>query len=176
MDSKHNEQVDIDSILEEIRSRVRSRKESGHYPPGLEEDLSSHFQRIVNFRIRDLERLRTAIEQVRDSANFSPAKISLESRTPWGSFLHRIVARATARQVQGILDQASHHARTVKEALDEILSLLEQPTSERSYMIGYFDSILERVIKQEELLMRIEEELTSLRQGGVPSDPNSPEQ
>ena len=54
MDGEHRPSTE--ELLAQLRARVEERRRRGDYPPGLEQDLESHFRRIVaHGRAQDLE-------------------------------------------------------------------------------------------------------------------------
>ena len=88
-----------------LRARVEERRRAGEYPPGLEQELDAHFQRIVSLRGgRSTFRERLdAVDETTDA--FAADAIPLRSRVPGGSFLHRIVAKVVRRQTEGVIAQ-----------------------------------------------------------------------
>ena len=101
--------ADIDQLLSEIRTQVEERRRNGDYPPGLELQLEAEFRGVVNRERRDWNaaRIRMVEQMERTSNAFSNVTgiTSTESRIPGGSFLHRLIARLTGRQVQGVATQ-----------------------------------------------------------------------
>src|SRR3954454_8478659 len=41
---------DVDSLVAQLRARVETRRRAGLYPPGLEDEMSAHFSRILDLR------------------------------------------------------------------------------------------------------------------------------
>lgn len=164
MKIRGDEKPDIDALLTEIRAKVESRRQSGFYPEDLEEHLSQHFRRVVNFRARDLSNARKKLDEVRSRASFEAARISTDSQVPGGGIFHRLVARIVSRQVQGALDQVQSYAHSVWEGLEEIILILEEPTSEQAHMMGLADSILERLSDLERLQKALRSEVDHLDQ------------
>lgn len=157
---------DVDQLVETIRARVEERRASGFYPEGLEEDLSAHFQRILDFRAGYLAPLRHRLEAVRESMGFDPKRISTDSQVLGGEVIHRLAARLVARQTQGVLEQVHAFGVAVREALDGIVQMLEDPSRLQPDVVGQIDAILERLATYErtqgpaairELTKRVEE-------------------
>lgn len=163
VNTRGNEKPDIDALLAEIRARVESRRRSGFYPPDLEEHLSEHFRRVVNFRARDLSKVRSRLVELRARGHFQIDQIPAESKLPGGSLLHKMIAKVIGRQIQGALDQVHQYAQTVWGALEEIAAILEEPTSEEAYKLGLADSLLERLTDQERLLRDLRNEVRQLQ-------------
>jgi 2-polyprenyl-3-methyl-5-hydroxy-6-metoxy-1,4-benzoquinol methylase len=111
------ESPDLDELLATLRARVEQRRHDGVYPPGLEEELDRHFAHLAG----DLRPLNTSflldeLDAARnDLAHFEFARdrISTESQLPGGTAMHRAVAKATSRQIQGVIEQAQDYARKV---------------------------------------------------------------
>lgn len=143
-----DDQVDVEELVTRLRARVQERREQGQYPPGLESDLSAHFERIVAHRPRtyDLDRLRKLVDRLEDHVAFDPTEIPFASDVPGGVVLHRLVARMVRRQVQGVLEQVSGYARAVQQVFEEILVALDTPDAhDHPNLVGRVDSIFERL-------------------------------
>jgi len=141
----------VDELVEKLRARIEERRSSGEYPVGLEEDLNSHFQRILASRLKpELEPLRKRIEAVIDSLQFDVGLISSASRWKGGRLYHRISGRLVARQTQGVLDQVKRFGEAVSEALEAIASApAELTTHIHPDLLGELDAILERLAAYE---------------------------
>lgn len=108
----------MDDVVGELRARVDQRRAEGLYSDGLEENLDLHFHHIAVRGVRDrLERLREALEDA-DAAGraLSASSIETGSQRAGGSFVHRLVARLTHRQVEGALAQVRDYAEALAEA------------------------------------------------------------
>ncbi|MBW3615268.1 MAG: class I SAM-dependent methyltransferase [Actinobacteria bacterium] len=141
-------QVDVEALVDELRARVQERRRQGQYPARLEEDLDAHFQRIVAHRPRtyDLDRLRRLIDGLEERIAFDPNQIPIASKVPGGTALHRFVAKAVRRQVQGVLEQVSAYTRSLQEVLQEVMQVLEAPDAhEHPQLTGRVDTVVERL-------------------------------
>ena len=59
---------DVDALVAELRARVEQRRQSGVYPPGLEDELDQHFRRIAAHRtIPDSQSLVNALNPGTDN-------------------------------------------------------------------------------------------------------------
>ena len=118
--------IDPEELLETLRSRVEERRRNGAYPPGLEADLDAHFHRIVTSKAgRDRSSFRSKIDRLTAFSSFRAERIPATSRLPGGRFVHRMVARITRRQTEGILDQLQQFA----DALLDVLDVLVDPAT-----------------------------------------------
>ena len=143
-----DDQVDVEQLVSRLRARVPESQRDGPYPPGLESDLSAHFERIVAHRPRtyDLERLRKLVDDLENHAAFDPTEIPFASEVPGGVVLHRLVAKMVRRQIQGVLEQVSDYARAVQQVLEEVVVALDTPDAhEHPNLVGRVDAIFERL-------------------------------
>jgi hypothetical protein len=143
---------DVDELVGELGRRVAEREAAGEYPPGLEDELDVHFERIAIHRAPayDFEELRRRILAVEAAAQFRPDAISTDTRIPGGSLVHRVVGRLVARQTQGVLEQVQRHADTVRDALHALLAALESPAAHHHLEIQrQLDALFERLAQIE---------------------------
>jgi 2-polyprenyl-3-methyl-5-hydroxy-6-metoxy-1,4-benzoquinol methylase len=117
----------IDDLISELRHRVEARRSSGAYPPGLEEELASHFQRIMASRPeKENTDLTGPLERAASAVSFDGARITKASQVPGGQALHRAIARLVARQTEGILQQVQRFANPVVESLIGLATAVEE--------------------------------------------------
>jgi SAM-dependent methyltransferase len=114
----------VDALVEQLRARVEARRQSGEYPPGLEQDLDAHFRHVAAER-RGPSTLRGHLDALRDASAFAAERITTASRVRAGAVYHRLVARAVSRQTQGVLAQVSEFAAEVQRTLEAIVEPLE---------------------------------------------------
>jgi len=119
-------EVDLESLLAELRATVAERRARGEYPEGLEEELDAHFRRIAAARpvATSLEPLRAQVDGLVAASRFSAARIPTDSATAGGAALHRSLARLFARQAEGILQQVQEFADRTRETLATVTDLL----------------------------------------------------
>ena len=115
----------VDELVEELRARVAERHRTGAYPPGLEQELDAHYQRIVSQR-GGRSTFRDRLDAVHETTDaFAADAIPLRSRVPGGALLHRVVAKVVRRQTEGVIAQTRANARAVSEALEAVADPLE---------------------------------------------------
>lgn len=152
MPPEQDRKPDVDALVAELRARVEERRQAGHYPPGLEEDLSAHFRRLLDRRAespREVD-LRGPLGRVQEALPLHRGRIPVESEFPGGSALHRAVGRVVGRQTQGILEQVQSFAQPVREALEALTTALEDLARElREDIAHQLDAVLERQAAQE---------------------------
>ena len=165
----------VDELISQLRRRVAERERAGEYPPGLEEELDAHFDRIAVHRTPsyDFDQLRNRISSLEQAGSFSAAEIAMDTRIPGGSQLHRTVAKIVSRQTQGILAQMQRYSDALRETLWEVVAALESPAAHTHFeLAGQIDAIFERLATYERAdsttgiagLARRVEELESARQ------------
>jgi SAM-dependent methyltransferase len=145
MDGEHR--ASTEELLTQLRERVEDRRRRGDYPPGLEEDLESHFRRIATHgRSRDLEQVRSSLLAMESRMAFTRGRIHAESELPGGSVVHRSVAKVVGRQTQGVLDQMRLFAESVRETFEALLDLLEMPSDHvHADLVEQLDGALDRL-------------------------------
>jgi hypothetical protein len=116
----------IDAALERIRTRIATRTRDGVYPPGLDDELDGHFDRIAALAQLDvLDVAATALSRLKDAPPIGIAGISTSSRVPGGQHLHRSVQLVIGRQLTGLTEQMEKFRSDVVVALEAILELIE---------------------------------------------------
>ena len=147
MDSQPRPSARVDELVARLKARVEQRRRDGVYPPGLEDDLDAHFQRIARHRVEpDTEALEACLAALEERIAFSVERIGLESGVPGGSALHRTVSRIVGRQTQGILQQVQEFADAVRDALREMADSLDDPaTHVHADLVGQLDAVFERL-------------------------------
>jgi hypothetical protein len=148
VDQSEADHPDMEAVVGELRRRVAARRASGDYPPGLEERLARHFERVQAHR-PDADRLkpvREAIDRLDAVSHFSPAQIDPTSRVPAGTYLHRIVGRAVSRQTIGILAQVQAYATALRQVLERLLERLDDPGAHtHADLLDEMDAALDRL-------------------------------
>jgi O-antigen chain-terminating methyltransferase len=143
---------DIDALVAELRAKVEERRRAGEYPPGLEEDLGSHFRRLLSRRgepPRPVD-LRGPLSRVEEALPLRADRIPVDSNVPAGAALHKAVARLVGRQTQGALEQAQAFAEPVRQVLDGLVTAVEDLRREvREELTAQVAAILERQAAQE---------------------------
>jgi SAM-dependent methyltransferase len=143
--------IDLEELLETLRSRVDERRRSGAYPPGLEADLDAHFHRVVATKAGpDRSRIQSKLDRLAAFSAFRAERIPVASNIPGGSAAHRMISRAAGRQTQGILDQVQQFADALLEVLDALVYPAAEPGEhEHPQLTGMVDAIIERLAAYE---------------------------
>lgn len=137
---------DLDEVIAQLRARVEQRRLAGDYPPGLEEDLDRHFRRIAAHRGHpDHLLLKERVDRLA-AVTIDRGAIGLDSGLPGGTALHRLVAKAVARQTEGVLEQVRQFADAVRSSFDAVLAALEDPYGHvHADLVDQLDAVLERL-------------------------------
>jgi SAM-dependent methyltransferase len=140
-------ELDLDELIQALKRKVEERRQEGFYPPGLEDDLDGHFRRIVSHRSdTDLSELDAALARLSAISGLSPSRIVASSAVPGGSAVHRTVARAVARQTQGILEQVEEVVSSLREVVNALSQALRKPDSHlHPDLLGQVDALQERL-------------------------------
>lgn len=126
---------------------MEQRRQAGEYPPGLEEDLAVHFQRLLSRRLdppRAVD-LRGPLNLVEQALPLRRDRIGLASELPAGEVLHKALAKLMARQTQGILEQVQAFAEPVRQVLTALTIAVEDLTREvRDDLAGQVAAVVDR--------------------------------
>ena len=122
------ERPDVDELVTRLRARVAARRESGAYPPGLEEEMTAHFRRILHQRrrLQSLPDVDEAVREVGASLPLEATRIPAVSGLPGGELFHRTVARLVRRQTEGALQQVQGFAGPVQTALEVLAAAVQE--------------------------------------------------
>jgi hypothetical protein len=114
-------------LVEQLRARVEERRRSGYYPPGLEEDLTTHARRMLHHhtRVRPNPDLQARLQEVAAALPFDAGRIPAASGVPGGELVHKSMAKLVSRQTQGALQEVEAFARPVRDALAAIVDAFE---------------------------------------------------
>ncbi|HVE47740.1 MAG TPA: hypothetical protein VNA57_13450 [Acidimicrobiales bacterium] len=137
---------DMDEVIAQLRERVERRRQAGEYPEGLEDDLDRHFKRILAHRATpDHGKLQARVRELRE-LSFGRGAIATDSGMPGGAALHALVAKAVARQTEGILQQVRQLADATGAALDAVVASLEDPQGHvHADLVDQLDAVLDRL-------------------------------
>lgn len=142
----------VAGLIAVLKAKVAERESTGQYPPGLEDDLDAHFDRIAvhhapKYSFHDL---REKVGRLGLLGSFNPRTIRLDTRVPGGTQLHRAIAKVVSRQTSGILEQMQGFSDGVRAALWEVVTALESPsTHTHADLAGELDAIFERLAAYE---------------------------
>ena len=90
-------------LLDEIKRRVAERRQSGQYPPGLEEQLDAEFKAILEVVHRGsdtIAEIDTVLNRLRGQLEDLDREPSIRSRTFVGRLVHRMSVRIFGRAVR----------------------------------------------------------------------------
>jgi SAM-dependent methyltransferase len=146
---------DIDELVDRLRARVAARRESGTYPPDLEQDMTAHFRRILHQRRapQALPDIHGPIQAAAEALPLQAGRIPVSSGLPGGEVLHKAVARIVGRQTEGALQQVQAFARPALGALEALLAAVQE--LERTIQVDVaqsLDALYERQAAQERIM------------------------
>ena len=139
--------IDLDDVMEEVLEAARAARESGVYPPGLEEQLQSDFARQLH-RPDPRDRvvhLRNLLEEL-SSTRLGREAVPTSSSVPGGSAAHKAVSKAVGRQIDGVYLQLNEYTEHLVELLATVVEGLEDPKSHvHSEILYEIDAVQDRV-------------------------------
>ena len=133
---------DVDALVAQLQAKVEERRRAGFYPPGLEDDLTTHARRMLHHHTRTPPEpdLRAHLREVEAALPFDAGRIPAVSGVPGGELIHKSVAKIVSRQTSGALAEVESFARPVRDALVAIVDTLEGlMESVRADLDGLYD-------------------------------------
>lgn len=153
--------IDINVILDEIREKVRIRRLSGDYPPGLENELEQEFQLIMEstnrtFRVdveakdhlleadaafkRLLSRYENQKDQFENQASISSEQITLD---PWGFVPPEVVE--IEHHVLSTLRLLTDNASRQQDADNRLVQELSQHVLDRLAVVDHLAILVQEL-------------------------------
>lgn len=142
-----SDKYDLEQVMQEILAEAQAARDSGVYPPGLEEQLQSDFARqLARPDPRDrVVHLRNLLDRLVQQPLHRSA-VPTESGIPGGSVVHRAVGKAVGRQVDGIYGQLNGFVDQLVDVLGFVVEGLEDPKSHvHSEILYELDALQDRV-------------------------------
>ncbi|MDY7105244.1 MAG: class I SAM-dependent methyltransferase [Actinomycetota bacterium] len=122
MDATPEADDELDAALARIRARIDERRRSGDYPIGLNQELTTQFERMAAAgHVAARERAASAIDRLRMGPQLSLDRIPTGSRMPGGEAAHRTVKKVVGRQMVGLLQQVDEFRAETTNALESLL-------------------------------------------------------
>ena len=143
--------LNIDDLVTRLRSKVEERRQSGEYPPGLEDDLDAQLRRVAAHRSDGfVDELRARLARLEWGIGFDRRRISYDSRVPGGKLLHKGIGKVVSRQTQGIFEQVQELTDAVRDSIRAIADALEDPRGHKHHdLAGQLDAIFEKLAAYE---------------------------
>lgn len=138
---------DVDALVAELKARVARRRAEGDYPPGLEQALDAHFERVTGRPQRpSYDRLRAALHELHLAGRFGRDRMTFGSAVPGGSAVHRATAKLVSRTAQGIFDQLAEFTVALERMFGAVIEAMEAlPQHVHPELTGQLDVLHERV-------------------------------
>jgi SAM-dependent methyltransferase len=156
--TEHDGSPDLAQVIDEIRAAVEANTAAGVYPPELEEQLRSHYARLLERSDgRDrYDSIRVALGGVAEAAGMSRSRIDTASGVPGGQLFHRAAGKVVSRQVIGISDQFNQFVARLIPTLHQLADLVEDPRSHtHDDVVHEIDTVQDRLAEVERTLDRI---------------------
>lgn len=139
--------IDLDVVMQEVLDAAQAARDSGVYPPGLEEQLQSDFARQLHRpdprdRIVHLRNILAALSEHR----LGRAEVPTTSSVPGGTAAHKAVSKAVGRQIDGVYQQINDYTDHLIGVLSFVVEGLEDPRSHvHSEILYELDALQDRV-------------------------------
>jgi hypothetical protein len=147
MASDAPDRPDIDALVAQLRARVEARRASGEYPPGLEEDLETRFGHLRRHGVappRPFD-VRAQLARMAAALPLGRGRIEFRSARKGGEAVHQVVAKAVARQTEGILQQVQAFAQPARESIEALAEAVDRlDRTLRDEVIPALDAVIER--------------------------------
>lgn len=150
--------LDLDQILAEIRAAVDANTASGVYSDEIENELRSHYARVLDREDRRdrFDALRKSLERLDVQRGFSASRISTSSGMPGGEVLHKTAAKIVSRQVNGLVEQLNDFSDVLMPALNLLASSVSEPRSHtHEDLVHEIDTLQDRVAVLERSIGRL---------------------
>jgi hypothetical protein len=161
--------LSIEEIQRQLQQRINTRRQTGDYPPGLEEQLEAEFRDILETTYRGtrgldhlearMNMLREAMAQIRGLGG--PAT----SRVPLGGLFHRFTRRIIRRHTTALAAETRASFDRVEFVLHEIEFLLKAQRSHDERLLNeVLSSMLDRLATIDalvEAVIRIESNIAT---------------
>ena len=165
--------VEVTEIVATLKQRVADRRAAGDYPMGLEQQLESHFDAMLESLHDDrtsTDGLRTAVDRLGATlAAVGKADIAATSRAPGGAVIHRATMQLIKRHVQQVELELSSVASAVRDGLTESARLFEEfRSADERELNGVLAMVLDRLAVVDhlsEVVVELEERLRRLEPG-----------
>ena len=163
---------DLETVLAEIRSTVQANTESGLYSESLEEELRSHFARILDRADRDRHGAAWgAIDDLDALRSLPPGPRHSASRIPGGELVHKTTGRLLDRQLARSNDRSELMWQATVLALRSMAAMLDEPVGHtHDDLLHEIDTLQDRVAELERRLARAEGMLEQTGRSGAPAD------
>jgi len=142
-----DDRPDIDALVAELRARVAARRERGEYPGGLEDDLDARFAHLQRHQVAPARPfdVRAQVARMAAALPLGRSRIGLTSARKGGAAVHQVVARAVARQTEGILQQVQAFAQPAAESIEALAEAVDRlDRTLREEVIPALDAVIER--------------------------------
>jgi len=149
---------DLDAVLGEIRSTVEAGIASGQYAESLEDELRSHFARILDRADRDrFGAVWSAVDDLEALRALPAAPKHTGSRLPGGEIVHKATGRLIDRQLADSNDRTDLMWQATLLALRSMAAILDEPVNHtHADLIHELDTLQDRVTELEHRLARAE--------------------
>jgi hypothetical protein len=147
---------DLERVLAEIRATVAENTASGVYSETLEEELKSHFARLLDRG--ELDRFGAvwgAVDDLEALRSLPGSAANSTSRLPGGAMVHKAAGKLVDRQLREVTERNDLMWQATVIAFRAIAGVLDQPVSHtHADLLHELDTLQDRVASLERQLGR----------------------
>lgn len=155
---EHEESSDLAIVVAEIQATVRANAAAGVYSETLEDELRSHFARILDRSEHDrFGSVWSAVDDLEALRSLPAGPKHTASRIPGGELVHKATGRLIDRQLGPDADRADLMWQATIMALRAIASILDEPADHtHGDLLHEIDALQDRVAVLERQVARLQ--------------------
>jgi hypothetical protein len=153
---------ELAAVVAEIQETVRANTASGVYSESLEDELRSHFARILDRAEHDrFGAIWSAVDDLEALRSLPSGPRNVDSRIPGGQWVHKTTGRLLDRQLAADADRADLMWQAAILALRAVASILDEPADHHhANLIHEIDTLQDRIAELERQVARWQEDVT----------------
>jgi hypothetical protein len=161
----HGGPDDAARLAELVAQRVAAGTTDGTYPPGIDDELDSHWRRVASRPVdAPLDRVHHAFDAYLAGAAFHVPAVAPSSGLPGGAVVHKVVGATVTRHMQDLVLQLDDFARHVQEMFAAIVQVIDVPSHTHTQLVGHLESMEGRLV---ELMRAANAAVTTFEVGGL---------
>ena len=163
--------LDLASVIEDIRRTADAHTASGMYDAGFEDDLRSHFARLLD---RDdgrdrFDAVHAALAHFDRDREFSRARIDHSSGLPGGEVMHKTAGKIVGRQINGLVAQLNSFSGALTPVLRQLAAAVSDPPAHvHADVLLEIDTLQDRLAAVERTVARADAVIRQL-ENSVPA-------
>jgi hypothetical protein len=138
--------VTSETVIAELQERVRQRRLEGKYPVGLEQQLESEFNDIMEVVHRGndlLGNVQKLLEQCRFEIELLTEPVPAKSRIPGFVIVHWIIGKIVGRQTSAVTTRVRRTLEVQQKVLELLLKQLEIQEGSDVRMVNQLSHVMQ---------------------------------